>query len=132
MNLIVDTSVIIAVVTNEDHKSQLLAISRGMDLFAPSSIHWEIGNAFSAMFKRNRISLDQATSALAAYSQIPIRFIDVSLSTALDLAHRFNLYAYDAYVIICALKHNGPIVSLDNGLLDAAHKAGVETVEVDL
>ena len=132
MDLIVDTSVIISVITNEDHKGRLIAISKGMDLIAPSSIHWEIGNAFSAMFKRDRISLEQATSALAAYSQIPIRLYDVSLPAALDLAYRFNLYAYDAYFIICALKHNSPIVSLDNALLDAAHKAGVETVEVDL
>ncbi len=131
MNLVVDTSVIIAVITNEDHKSQLIAISKGADLIAPSSIHWEIGNAFSAMFKRNRISLDQANFALTAYSQIPIRFYDISLSTALDIADRLNLYAYDAYVIACALKHNSPIVSLDNGLLDAAHNAGAEIVEVD-
>jgi predicted nucleic acid-binding protein len=132
MNLIADTSVIIAVITNEDHKSQLIEISRGSDLIAPSSIHWEIGNAFSAMFKHNRISLDQATAALAEYNRIPIRFHDVSLSTALDLAYRFNIYANDAYVIVCALKHNSPIVSLDNGLLDAARKAGAETVEVDI
>jgi predicted nucleic acid-binding protein len=132
MDLIVDTSVIIAVITNEDHKNRLIAISRGMDLIVPSSIHWEIGNAFSALFKRNRISLRQATSALAAYSQIPVRLYDVSLSAALDLAHRFNLYAYDAYFIICALRHNSPLVSLDRGLLDAANKAGAETVKVDL
>ena len=80
--------------------------------------------------KRNRITLKQATGALAAYNQIPIRFYDVSLSTALDLARRLNVYAYDAYVIVCALKHSSPIVSLDKGLLDAAHSAGVETIEV--
>ena len=131
MNLVVDTSVIIAVITNEDHKGQLIAISKGADLIAPASIHWEIGNAFSAMVKRKRISLDQANFALAAYIQIPIRFHDVSLSTALDIAQRLNLYAYDAYVIACALKHNSPIVSLDSGLLDVAHKAGAEIVEVD-
>lgn len=130
MNLIVDTSVIIAVVTNEEHKSQLIEISKGSDLLAPSSLHWEIGNAFSAMFKRNRITLKQATATIAAYNQIPIRFYDVSLSTALDLAHRLNLHAYDAYVIACALKHGSPIVSLDNGLLDAAQRAGAETIEV--
>lgn len=101
-------------------------------MLAPSSLHWEIGNAFSAMFKRNRITLHQATAALAAYNRIPIRFYDVSLSTALDLAHRLKVYAYDAYIIACALKHNSPIVSLDNRLLDAAHMAGVETVEVTL
>ena len=132
MNLIVDTSVIIAVVTNEEHKSQLIEISKGSDLIAPSSLHWEIGNAFSAMFKRNRITLEQATAAITAYNQIPIRFYDVSLSTALDLSHRHNLYAYDAYVIACALKHNSPILSLDNGLLDAALRAGAEIMEVTI
>ena len=103
MNLVIDTSVIIAVITNENHKSQLIMLSKGADLLAPSSMPWEIGNAFSAMFKRNRITLKQATGALAAYNQIPIRFYDVSLSTALDLARRLNVYAYDAYVIVCAL-----------------------------
>ena len=120
----------IAVITNENHKSQLIMLSKGADLLAPSSMPWEIANAFSAMFKRNRITLKKATAALAAYNQIPIRFYDVSLSRALDLAHRLNVYAYDAYVIACALKHSSPIVSLDNGLLDAAHRAGVETIEV--
>jgi len=47
-----------------------------------------------------------------------------------DLAHRLKVYAYDAYIIACALKHNSRIVSLDDGLLDAAHRASVETVEV--
>jgi len=57
MNLVVDTSVIIAVITNEEHKRQLINLSKGADLIAPPSLHWEIGNAFSAMFKRKRISL---------------------------------------------------------------------------
>jgi hypothetical protein len=64
MNLVMGTSVIIAVITNEDHKGQLIGISKGADLIAPASIHWEIGNAFSLMFKRNRIGLERATSAL--------------------------------------------------------------------
>ena len=77
MNLIADTSVIIAVVTNEAHKSHLIEISKGFDLIAPSSLHWEIGNAFSAMSKRKVLSLGQAKLALSAYREIPIKFIDV-------------------------------------------------------
>jgi uncharacterized protein with PIN domain len=49
MNIVVDTSVIIAVITNEPHKPQLIDITREVDLLAPLSLHWEIGNAFSAM-----------------------------------------------------------------------------------
>jgi len=130
MNLIVDTSIIIAVITNEKHKAALIRMSRGKYLIAPSSLHWEIGNAFSAMFKRKRITLQEASAALDAYSQIPIRFSDVDLEHALELSSRLNIYAYDAYVIGCAIKHHAALVSLDEKLLKAAKKAGATIREV--
>ena len=54
MSLVVDTSIVISVITNEKSKSKLIKIAQDEDLMAPSSLHWEIGNAFSAMFKRNK------------------------------------------------------------------------------
>ena len=132
MNLIVDTSIIIAVITNEKHKKQLIKATKGADLIAPSSLHWEIGNAFSAMFKRKRINIKQAIAALEAYHQIPIRFSDIELGIALELSHNLNIYAYDAYVIGCALKHNAALLSLDEGLLKAAKEAGVKIREVKI
>ena len=130
VNIIVDTSTIIAVVTNERHKKLLIKATKGMDLIAPSSLHWEIGNAFSAMFKRKRINMKQAIAALDAYQKIPIRFSDIELSIALELSNSLDIYAYDAYVIGCALKHNAALISLDRGLLKAAVKAGVKIREV--
>lgn len=58
MSLVVDTSVIISVITNEITKSNLIKITKGEDLIAPESLHWEVGNAFSAMFKREIISIE--------------------------------------------------------------------------
>lgn len=52
MNLVVDTSVIIAVIANEPEEATLVAQTQGADLFAPHSLYWEVGNAFSAMLKR--------------------------------------------------------------------------------
>ncbi len=130
MNLVVDTSIIVAVITNEKHKKQLIKATKGADLIAPSSLHWEIGNAFSAMFKRERIMIKQSIAALEAYHQIPIRFSDIELGIALELAHNLGIYAYDAYVIGCALKHNTALLSLDKGLLKPAMKAGVKIKEV--
>jgi len=130
MNLIVDTSIIIAVITNEKHKKQLVKATRGADLIAPSSLHWEVANAFSAMFKRKRSNIKQAIAALEAYHQIPVRFSDIELGIALELSHNLNIYAYDAYVIGCALKHNAALISLDERLLKAAIKAGVKIREV--
>ena len=130
MNLVVDTSVIIAVITNEKHKKQLIEVSKGADLIAPPALHWEIGNAFSAMFKRKKTSLEEALVALAAYRQIPIRFYDIELNTALDLSSKLNVYAYDAYFIGCALRNKCPLVTLDGGLIDAAQRAGAEIRQV--
>lgn len=130
MNIIVDTSVIIAVITNEEHKQKLIEMTEGKDLISPASLHWEIGNAFSAMFKRQQITLEQTISAIKAYKQIPIRFHEIELETAVELSHQLNIYAYDAYFIGCALKFKVSLITLDSGLIYAARRAGVTVEEV--
>ena len=130
MQIVVDTSVIIAVIVNESRKEQLVEMTRGASLHAPSSLHWEIGNAFSAMFKRNRIDLSQALKALTAYKTIPIRFHDVDLKSSLELSDTHGLYAYDAYFLTCAMKVNSPLLTLDASLADAADRAGIAVLEV--
>ena len=60
MNIVVDTSVIVAVLLNEPVKASLIEVTVNATLSAPMSLHWEIGNAFSAMFKKKRLSLEDA------------------------------------------------------------------------
>ena len=130
VKIIIDTSAIIAVITNELHKKRLIATTSGADLIAPSSIHWEIGNAFSAMLRRHRLTLKQAKAALVAYNNIPIQFHEVDLNSSLELCDMYNLYAYDAYVIECAVKFKAPLLTLDTGLAATAKKAGVNVLEM--
>jgi predicted nucleic acid-binding protein len=130
VDIVVDASVIIAVIANEPNKSSLLRLTEGSDLIAPSSIHWEIGNAFSAMIRRGRIALHHALEAIEAYHRIPIRFVEVELDAALKLSAEHDIYAYDAYLIRCALKYNVPLLTLDRGLQYAAESEGVEVIEV--
>jgi len=130
MDIVVDTSIIIAVITHEESKKRIVSLTKDADLIAPSSLPWELGNAFSAMFKRERITLDQARAALLAYRQVPIRLSDIELEKALELAENLSIYAYDAYFICCAQKHRCRLISLDSGLLEAAKQAQVETIEV--
>jgi predicted nucleic acid-binding protein len=130
MNLVMDTSAVIAVIANESHKQWLVGVTSGADLIAPSSLPAEIGNAFSAMFKQQRIALKQAQLAIQAFQQIPIRLSEIDLASGLELADRLGVYAYDAYVIGCALTHRCPLISLDGALLDAARRAGAQIVEV--
>ncbi|MBW3636466.1 MAG: type II toxin-antitoxin system VapC family toxin [Armatimonadetes bacterium] len=130
MNLVVDTSVIIAVIANESQKAALITRTQGADLLATRSLPWEIGNAFSAMFKRGRITAPQAKAAIEIYRQIPLTLVDVDLVQAIELASQLDIYAYDAYIIVCAINQKCPLISLDSGLIYAAQAAGVEVLEV--
>ncbi len=130
MNVIVDASVIIAVIANEPEKEALIEVTQGVDLLAPLSVHWEIGNAFSAMLKRGRLTLEQAIEAIELYRQIPIRFVEVELEESLRIAKALGLYAYDAYLIRSAVRYKAPLISLDQSLVRGAKEMGVRVVEV--
>ncbi len=130
MHIVVDASVIIAVIADEPEKNTLIRLTKGADLVAPRSIHWEIGNAFSAMFKRKRVTLEQALKAITAYRKIPIRYVDVDLEQTLEIANALDIYAYDAYLIRCALKYRFPLISLDRNLVRSAQRMKAKVIEV--
>jgi predicted nucleic acid-binding protein len=128
--IVVDASVLIAVVINEPEKAKLLQLTQNSDLIAPSSVHWEIGNAFSAMFKRNRITVAMATKAINAYEKIPIRIVDIELDESVKLANKLNIYAYDAYMIRCSIKYKAPLLSLDKSLINSAISVNAQVIRV--
>lgn len=132
MDLIIDTSAIIAVLMDEPEKAAILERTKGVELVAPRSVYWEIGNAFSLMFRRRRIALPEAKEAFAGYERMPIRLVDIDMARALELAERLNIYAYDAYMLACALDLDAPLLTLDKGLANAASRLGVQVVEVNL
>lgn len=129
--IVVDTSAIIAVITHEPDRSHILSITIGKKVCAPHSLHWEIGNAFSAMFKKKRLTKTQALEAIELYQRIPIDFVDISISKSITLASRFGIYAYDAYILMCALERNSPLLSLDGALIKTAEALGIECLIKD-
>jgi predicted nucleic acid-binding protein len=130
MYLTIDTSALIAVIGNEESKNKIIEITENYSLYAPLSVHWEIGNAFSAMFKRQKTDLELAKLALKAYQEIPVKFIDVPLEQALELSYTQKIYAYDAYLIQCAQQTSTSLLTLDNGLKTVAKNIGIQVLEV--
>ena len=130
MEIVIDTSAILAVITEQPEKAELVRHTRGATLIAPSSVHWEVGNALSAMFKRRAIGLDEALTLLEAYAAIPIRLTDLALKQAVELSAKLNVYAYDAYVIACAVNQRAPILTLDTGLRARARELKLDVLEV--
>lgn len=65
MDIVIDTSALLAVLLGEPERDRVVQITAGHTLIGPGSIPWEIGNAFSALFKRKRLTLDEAKKGLA-------------------------------------------------------------------
>lgn len=130
MDIVIDTSALIAVIVGEPERDAIIKVTTGNALIGPGSIPWEIGNAFSAMFKRNRLTIDEAERGLSIFSSIPLRYIEPDFVKALKLSKQTNTYAYDAYFLDVAIRHKAPLLTLDGRLRISALDVNVETMEV--
>ncbi|MBW1616074.1 MAG: type II toxin-antitoxin system VapC family toxin [Deltaproteobacteria bacterium] len=130
MNIVIDTSALIAVIVGEAERYKIIETTRGNTLIGPGSIPWEVGNAFSAMFKRKRLSLKEAEKGIAIFKSIPIRYIETNFVAALKLSEQADIYAYDAYFLDCAIRQKSPLLTLDKKLKTAAQNFNIQTIEV--
>ncbi|PKL35770.1 MAG: VapC toxin family PIN domain ribonuclease [Spirochaetae bacterium HGW-Spirochaetae-1] len=130
MNITIDTSALIAVIVGEPERDKIIELTAGNTLIGPGSIPWEIGNAFSAMFKQNRLTLKEAQKGVSIFNSIPLRYVEIDFFNVLKLSKTKNIYAYDAYILDCAIKYKSPLLTLDQKLKLAARKIKIETLEV--
>jgi hypothetical protein len=86
-------------IVGEPERNRIVELTTGNTLIGPGSISREIGNAFSAMFKQNRWTLDEAQEGLLIFDSIPLRYIKPDLVKALKLSKQTNMYAYDTYFL---------------------------------
>jgi predicted nucleic acid-binding protein len=128
MSIVVDTSAVIAVVLEEPEKSSIIELTRNATLIAPSSLYWEFGNALSLMFKKKRLVLSEAVSAFKVFREIPIQLVSMDLEHPLELAHKHGIYAYDAYVLSCAIDNKAALLTLDRPLADVARACRVKVI----
>lgn len=130
MDIVIDTSALVAVIVGEPEKDQIVKLTSGHTLIGPGSIPWEVGNAFSAMFKQDQLTIEEAHKGIAIFQGIPLRYTRPNFTNALALAKQANIYAYDAYLLDCAIRHNAPLLTLDRQLMKAAKSLNVATLEV--
>jgi predicted nucleic acid-binding protein len=130
MKILVDTSVLIAVVLGEPKRDSMIKITRNAHLIAPASLRWEVGNAFSAMFRKKCITLKEAIEAVKIFEMIPVEEILPDLTRSVEIAHARNIYAYDAYMLDIALSYKVPLLTLDDGLARVARTMKIHVLEV--
>lgn len=130
MDIVIDSSALLAVILGEPEREKVVGITVGNTLIGPGSIPWEIGNAFSAMLKDKRLPLGEVQKGVEIFETIPIRYVPVDMAHALFLAMRMNMYAYDAYFVDCAIRYGAPLLTLDRRLKRAARGLKVAVLEV--
>lgn len=129
MGVISDTNIFLAVVLNQPEKAHIIQLTSGIDVVAPEILPYEIGNALSAMLKRGQITNKEALSAQKATNKIPARLVAIDILKALKLAIEFNIYAYDAYFLQCAMALSSPLITLDNRMKKIATDLNIEVLE---
>ncbi len=130
MDIVVDTSALIAVIIGEPERDRIVQLTTGNTLIGPGSIPWEIGNAFTAMFKQKKLTLNEALKGIEIFDSIPLRYVKPDFANALKISKQANMYAYDAYFLDCAIKQKAPLLTLDKKLKKTAQKLKVQTMEV--
>ncbi|MFC1859282.1 type II toxin-antitoxin system VapC family toxin [Thermodesulfobacteriota bacterium] len=130
MDVVIDTSALIAVITGEPERNRIVELTVGNTLIGPGSIPWEIGNAFSSMFKQKRLTLRESQRGLKIFESIPLRYIKPDFINALKISKQAGMYAYNAYFLDCAIRNKAPLLTLDKKLMTSAKNLKVKTLEV--
>jgi predicted nucleic acid-binding protein len=81
--------------------------------------------------ERTKIKLTREDSLIGSGS-IPwvIGVSRTDFLNALRLSKEINMYAYDAYLLDCAIRYKSPLLTLDRKLIAAAKNINVDALEV--
>jgi predicted nucleic acid-binding protein len=130
MRIVVDASIIIAALLNEQPKPAIIDATRGAELISPASLPYEVGNALSAMVRRSRLSDHEAFEAIRQFEKVVVRLVGIDLADSMRIAVENKIFAYDAYLFSCARKHNEPLMTLDKKMIEIAESNGIKVIKV--
>lgn len=130
MVLLVDANIYLAVLLEEDEKQGIIKQTEGNTLASPLILPYEIGNALSAMYRREKLTEKQVLECYSIFENIPVRLVDVNIPKALKIAANFNIYAYDSYYLEIAQRYKYPLLSLDQRMKTVADELGIHLLEV--
>ncbi len=130
MNMVIDTSAIMASVMPGPERDVLAEAASGHVLIAPGFIRWEICNAFSVMIRQKGIDAGEARRGMEILEQIALRYVDVDMVQVLSIASRLKGVAVDAFFLETALRYNASLLTLDRSLGRAAESLGIDVVRL--
>ena len=104
-------------------------LAGSVDLVVPGLWHFEINNMLRSALRRNRLSREDAWTALETLECVPVMLVDLPDAAArkriLHLALQFQLSSYDAAYLELADRLKAPLHSSDKRLVAAASLIGL-------
>jgi predicted nucleic acid-binding protein len=136
MPFVVDASVALAWHFDDEsseYADRVFAKLRDDEAVVPSTWPLELANALLVGERRGRISIAGVEAAVRQTLELAVSYTDVrpdeALGPILDLARLQKLTVYDAVFLDLALRESLPIATLDEDLIAAAHRVGVELID---
>ncbi|NJM23232.1 MAG: type II toxin-antitoxin system VapC family toxin [Richelia sp. SM1_7_0] len=138
MQFVLDCSVAISwclVDENNDYADGILAMMPDSEAFVPLIWSLEIANVLLVAERRNRITTEQSSEAIALLQSLLIQ-VDMAtdafaLGAILELGRREALASYDAAYLELAMRLGLPLATTDTRLAEAATRCGVALVTVN-
>lgn len=130
MNMVIDTSAIIASVMRSPERDALAEAATGHVLIAPGFVRWEVCQAFSVMIRQKGIDAGEAQRGMEIVEDIPLRYVDVDMAQVLSSASRLKVVAADAFLLETATRYNAPLLTLDRSLGRVAESLGIDVVRL--
>ncbi len=129
MRIVADTNTFLAVAMNEPERPKIIRLSKGHDLVAPEILPFEVGNALTAMMKKDVLKPVQVNATWDAVQKIAVELRGIDIRSSLGIAGGFGIHAYDAYFLECALNYRLPLLTLDKGMKQVARELSISILE---
>lgn len=118
--IVVDASILAAVLFSESGRGKAEASMAGHALCAPSLIDFEIANVALNKKRRRLIDADTLEGAIRDFTELDIERYPITAADLVALAERYALSAYDASYLWLAASLQVPLVTFDERLGAAA------------
>jgi len=131
MEIVLDASAIIAVITDEPEAVLVLEHSQNALFISPSVISFEIANSLSRMVKKGLINdRYKILDIINSFEQIPIRLFNNNLENVMRIVWDYKIYAYDAFYLEAAKSLNVPLLTLDKDMQKIGKDFGIKILGV--
>lgn len=122
---VVDASVAVKWLVDENLSDEAAQLLNGHELLAPSLVYAEATNAIWKLARRGIISWADVADALAALSRaplaVPVTMKDLMVAAA-GLAHDLGQPVYDCIYLALAIRQQRPVLTADRRFHDVVHR----------